>query len=92
MQGSIANEEVRLFWGIAGDGSVVISHDLEIFKAGCAKSFAPFQLVCAQFKKRADVYEGKTKFEPNLFKLKKFKQDQNEVDSNKFKFKFKIKN
>ncbi|XP_044496977.1 stem-specific protein TSJT1-like isoform X2 [Mangifera indica] len=44
--GSIANEEVRLFWGIAGDGSVVISHDLEIIKAGCAKSFAPFPTGC----------------------------------------------
>jgi len=32
----------KLYWGIAGDGSVVISDDLEVIKAGCAKSFAPF--------------------------------------------------
>lgn len=33
---------VSLYWGIAADGSVVISDSLEIIKASCAKSFAPF--------------------------------------------------
>jgi hypothetical protein len=36
------NEEIRLFWGISADGSVVISDKLEVIKASCAKSFAPF--------------------------------------------------
>ncbi|KAK9674447.1 hypothetical protein RND81_12G233000 [Saponaria officinalis] len=36
------DEGVKLYWGIAGDGSVVISDDLEVIKAGCANSFAPF--------------------------------------------------
>ena len=33
---------VKLYWGISADGSVVISDDLEVIKAGCAKSYAPF--------------------------------------------------
>lgn len=31
-----------LYWGISGDGSVVMSDDVKIIKQGCAKSFAPF--------------------------------------------------
>ncbi|XP_021670260.2 stem-specific protein TSJT1 [Hevea brasiliensis] len=41
-----ANEGVGLFWGIAGDGSVVISDNLEVIKGSCAKSFAPFPSGC----------------------------------------------
>lgn len=40
---------VKLYWGIGGaDDSVVISDNLEVIKASCAKSFAPFPtgLVC----------------------------------------------
>ncbi|RVW93165.1 Stem-specific protein TSJT1 [Vitis vinifera] len=37
---------VKLFWGVAADGSVVISDDLGVIKAGCAKSFAPFPTGC----------------------------------------------
>lgn len=36
------NEGVNLYWGIAADGSVVISENLELVKASCAKSYAPF--------------------------------------------------
>lgn len=33
---------MNLFWGIAGDGSVMISDNVDLVKASCAKSFAPF--------------------------------------------------
>lgn len=33
---------VMLFWGLASDGSVVVSDNLEVIKSSCSKSFAPF--------------------------------------------------
>ncbi|KAJ6738143.1 ALUMINUM INDUCED PROTEIN WITH YGL AND LRDR MOTIFS [Salix koriyanagi] len=41
-----ANEGAELFWGVAADGSVVISDNLEVIKGSCAKSFAPFPPAC----------------------------------------------
>ncbi|KAJ0610517.1 putative stem-specific protein TSJT1 [Helianthus annuus] len=41
-----ANGEVKLFWGIAADGSVVISDNLVAIKSSCSKSFAPFPTGC----------------------------------------------
>ncbi|KAK1261129.1 Stem-specific protein TSJT1 [Acorus gramineus] len=38
--------EVKLYWGIGADGSVVISDELDIAKGGCGKSFAPFPTGC----------------------------------------------
>ncbi|KAM7500807.1 hypothetical protein LguiA_025221 [Lonicera macranthoides] len=37
---------VKLYWGIGPDDSVVISDNLEVIKASCAKSFAPFPTGC----------------------------------------------
>ncbi|KAI4299366.1 hypothetical protein L6164_032833 [Bauhinia variegata] len=41
-----ANGKIGLFWGIAADGSIVISENLELIKASCAKSFASFPTGC----------------------------------------------
>ncbi|RRT35136.1 hypothetical protein B296_00033173 [Ensete ventricosum] len=37
---------VRLFWGITSDGFVAFSDDLELLKASCGKSLAPFPQGC----------------------------------------------
>lgn len=41
-----SNGHIGLYWGIAADGSIVISENLELIKASCAKSFAPFPTGC----------------------------------------------
>ncbi|GAB4831211.1 hypothetical protein Ancab_005221 [Ancistrocladus abbreviatus] len=41
-----ADQRVQLFWGIAADGSAVISDNLDVIKTSCAKSFAPFPAGC----------------------------------------------
>lgn len=37
---------IPLYWGIAAEGSVVISDDVEVVKDGCGRSFAPFPPGC----------------------------------------------
>lgn len=46
------DEAVKLFWGIAADGSVMISDNEHYIKAGCAKSFAPFPAGCMYHSER----------------------------------------
>ncbi|XP_051136126.1 stem-specific protein TSJT1 [Andrographis paniculata] len=41
-----ADSAVSLHWGVASDGSVLISDDVDIVKASCGKSFAPFPAGC----------------------------------------------
>ncbi|PSR98574.1 Stem-specific protein [Actinidia chinensis var. chinensis] len=47
-----ADEVVKLFWGIGADGSVVIADNLEVIKASCAKSFAPFPTGCMYYNEK----------------------------------------
>ncbi|GKV45839.1 hypothetical protein SLEP1_g52877 [Rubroshorea leprosula] len=44
--GTNENGGVGLFWGIAADGSLVVTDKLEVVKESCAKSFAPFPPGC----------------------------------------------
>ncbi|KAF3778506.1 Stem-specific protein [Nymphaea thermarum] len=37
---------VQLYWGIAADGSVVISDNVDVVRRSCGKSFAPFPAGC----------------------------------------------
>ncbi|KAK7412327.1 hypothetical protein VNO78_03781 [Psophocarpus tetragonolobus] len=41
-----SNGQIGLYWGVAADGSIVISENLGLIKASCAKSFAPFPTGC----------------------------------------------
>jgi len=37
---------VKLYWGLGGDETVIISDNLEVVKSCCAKSYAPFPTGC----------------------------------------------
>ena len=41
-----AEDGVKMYWGVAADGSVVISDNKSVVKGGCAKSYAPFPSGC----------------------------------------------
>jgi hypothetical protein len=60
-----ADETVKLFWGIAADGSVMISDNEDHIKACCAKSFAPFPSGCMYHSER-----GLASFEHPMKKMK----------------------
>ncbi|XP_031124074.1 stem-specific protein TSJT1-like [Ipomoea triloba] len=47
-----ANESVKLYWGIAEDGSIMISDNVALIKASCANSFAPFPNGCMYHSER----------------------------------------
>lgn len=47
-----ADKAVNMFWGIAADGSVMISDNVDLVKASCAKSFAPFPAGCMYHSER----------------------------------------
>ena len=57
--------EIGLFWGIAADGSIVISENVELIKSSCAKSFAPFPTGCMFHSEH-----GLTSYEYPMKKLK----------------------
>lgn len=60
-----SDKAVNLFWGIATDGSVMISDDVNIIKASCGKSFAPFPAGCMYHSER-----GLMSFEHPSYKMK----------------------
>ncbi|KAL1567351.1 stem-specific protein TSJT1-like [Salvia divinorum] len=59
------DESVNLYWGIAADGSVMISDNVKHVKASCGKSFAPFPAGCMYHSER-----GLMSFEHPMKKMK----------------------
>jgi hypothetical protein len=60
-----ADKAVDLYWGIAADGSVMISDNADLIKASCRKSFAPFPAGCMYHSER-----GLMSFEHPMNKMK----------------------
>ncbi|KAL3519726.1 hypothetical protein ACH5RR_017875 [Cinchona calisaya] len=60
-----ADEAVKLYWGIATNGSLMISDNVNLVKASCAKSFAPFPTGCMFHSER-----GLMSFEHPMNKMK----------------------
>ncbi|KAG8385608.1 hypothetical protein BUALT_Bualt03G0062800 [Buddleja alternifolia] len=59
------DKAVNLYWGIASDGSVMISDNVDLIKATCRKSFAPFPAGCMYHSER-----GLISFEHPMKKMK----------------------
>ncbi|KAK6133389.1 hypothetical protein DH2020_032853 [Rehmannia glutinosa] len=59
------DKAVNLFWGVAADNSVMISDNVDIIKASCGKSFAPFPAGCMYHSER-----GLMSFEHPMNKMK----------------------
>ncbi|KAK6149863.1 hypothetical protein DH2020_017388 [Rehmannia glutinosa] len=60
-----ADKALNLFWGVAADGSVMISDNVDLIKASCKKSFAPFPAGCMYHSDR-----GLISFEHPMHKMK----------------------
>ncbi|KAI3456315.1 hypothetical protein Pfo_012978 [Paulownia fortunei] len=60
-----ADKAVNLFWGVAADGSVMISDNVGLIKTSCMKSFAPFPAGCMYHSER-----GLISFEHPMHKMK----------------------
>lgn len=60
-----SDKAVSLFWGVAADGSVMISDNVDMIKASCGKSFAPFPAGCMHHSER-----GLMSFEHPMYKMK----------------------
>ncbi|XP_047974563.1 stem-specific protein TSJT1-like [Salvia hispanica] len=59
------DESVKLYWGIAADGSVMISDNVKHVKASCGKSFGPFPAGCMYHSEK-----GLMSFEHPMKKMK----------------------